>query len=37
VAREPDDATPYPHRDADRVVNVQVRWRDLSEDDRHEA
>jgi FAD/FMN-containing dehydrogenase len=35
VARKPHDATPYPHRDAAWVLNIQARWHDPDEDERH--
>jgi len=37
VAAVDDDATAYPHRDAAWVVNIQSRWHDPDEDDRHVA
>ena len=37
VARESSDSTPYPHRDARWVVNIQARWREAEEDDQHIA
>lgn len=37
VARRPAESTPYPHRDAAWVLNVQARWRDAAEDERHIA
>lgn len=37
VARYPDDATAYPHRDASWVLNIQARWSDPETDDRHVA
>lgn len=33
VNRVPADATAYPHRDVEYVVNVHTRWRDASQDD----
>ncbi|AFO58531.1 MULTISPECIES: FAD-binding oxidoreductase [unclassified Natrinema] len=35
VARKPHDATPYPHREATWVVNIQSRWHEPDEDERH--
>ncbi len=32
VNRVPADATPYPHRDVQFVINVHTRWRDPAED-----
>lgn len=37
IAREPADSCPYPHRDADWVLNIQARWREPAEDQRHIA
>lgn len=37
VARRPAETTPYPHRDAAWVLNIQARWRDAAEDERHIA
>ncbi|MGC3875335.1 BBE domain-containing protein [Halomonas sp. GXIMD04776] len=37
IARRPAETTPYPHRDAAWVLNVQARWRDAGEDERHTA
>lgn len=34
INRPPADATAYPHRDAEYLMNVHVRWQDPSEDDR---
>jgi len=34
VNRVPPDATAYPHRDADFLVNITTRWGDPEEDDR---
>lgn len=34
VNRVPADATAYPHRDAEYVMNVHTRWEDPAEDDR---
>jgi FAD/FMN-containing dehydrogenase len=34
VKRVPADATAYPHRDADFLVNITTRWEDPSDDDR---
>lgn len=35
IARRPSEATPYPHRHAAWVLNIQARWREPAEDDRH--
>lgn len=35
VSRQPKDETPYPHRDAGWVLNIQSRWREAGEDDTH--
>lgn len=35
VARTPPDATAYPHRDATWVLNIQSRWHDTENEDRH--
>jgi FAD/FMN-containing dehydrogenase len=35
VARTPVDATAYPHRDATWVLNIQSRWRETENEDRH--
>ncbi|MFC6731675.1 BBE domain-containing protein [Haladaptatus sp. GCM10025707] len=37
IARVPEDETPYPHRDAGWVLNVQSRWVNEAEDDAHIA
>jgi len=37
IARYPAETTPYPHRDAAWVLNIQARWRDPEEDARHIA
>jgi FAD/FMN-containing dehydrogenase len=37
VARRPAGSTPYPHRGAEWVVNIQARWRNAEEDDKHVA
>ncbi len=37
ITRRPADSTPYQHRDAEWVVNIQSRWRDADEDDSHIA
>lgn len=37
VARKSAEATPYPHRNAAWVLNIQSRWRDAAEDERHIA
>lgn len=37
IARRPVDSSPYPHRDAAWVLNIQSRWRDEAEDARHIA
>ncbi len=37
VARQPAGSTPYPHRDAAWVLNIQSRWREAGEDARHIA
>ncbi|UPV73653.1 FAD-binding oxidoreductase [Halorussus limi] len=34
MARVPDDATAYPHRDAEYAMNVHTRWEDPADDDR---
>ncbi|UPV99701.1 FAD-binding oxidoreductase [Halorussus gelatinilyticus] len=34
MARVPDDATAYPHRDAAYAMNVHTRWEDPEDDDR---
>jgi len=34
MARVPDDATAYPHRDAAYAMNVHTRWEDPDDDDR---
>jgi FAD/FMN-containing dehydrogenase len=33
VSRVPNDATAYPHRDADFLVNIPTRWQDPARDD----
>jgi len=35
IARQPADATPYRHRDAEWFVVVQARWREADEDESH--
>ncbi|WP_254545033.1 FAD-binding oxidoreductase [Halomarina pelagica] len=35
VAREPDESTAYPHRDAAWVLNIQSRWRETENEERH--
>ncbi|WP_440453941.1 FAD-binding oxidoreductase [Psychrobacter sp. ASPA161_9] len=35
VARQSADSTPYPHRDANWVLNIQSRWREAEEDEHH--
>lgn len=37
VARQPAESTPYRHRDAAWVLNIQARWRDATDDERHIA
>lgn len=37
IARESAESTPYPHRDAAWVLNIQARWREAGEDARHIA
>ncbi|MDX1604799.1 MAG: FAD-binding oxidoreductase [Candidatus Competibacterales bacterium] len=37
IARRPADASPYPHRDAAWVLNIQSRWREAAEDAQHIA
>lgn len=37
VARQPTESTPYPHRNAAWVCNIQSRWRDTADDQRHMA
>ncbi|WP_409338703.1 FAD-binding oxidoreductase [Halalkalicoccus ordinarius] len=37
ISRRPAGSTPYQHRDAEWVVNVQSRWREAAEDDVHIA
>ena len=37
IARRPAESTPYPHRDANWVLNIQSRWRNADEDTRHIA
>lgn len=37
VAREADESTPYPHRNAAWVLNIQSRWREETEDEQHIA
>jgi FAD/FMN-containing dehydrogenase len=32
IARRPAEATPYPHRGAAWVLNIQSRWRDATDD-----
>ncbi len=34
AGRKPSDATAYPHRDAEYVMNVHTRWEDETDDDR---
>lgn len=35
IAREPSDSSPYPHRDAAWVLNIQARWRAAEEDEQN--
>jgi FAD/FMN-containing dehydrogenase len=35
IARQPPDATPYQHRDAEWFVVIQARWREATEDESH--
>jgi len=37
ISRRPADSSPYPHRNATWVLNIQSRWREPSEDDQHIA
>jgi FAD/FMN-containing dehydrogenase len=37
ISRRPAESTPYQHRDAEWVVNIQSRWREAAEDDAHIA
>lgn len=33
IARQPADSSPYPHRDARWVLNIQSRWREAADDE----
>jgi hypothetical protein len=35
ISRRAPKSTPYPHRDAAWVVNIQSRWREAEDDERH--